>query len=292
MMQDLIWVLLHILVAQLLSGDMHTHCKLMIGWIYELFQNNHSHLWAGSIGIAAVMAHTVHYGLWFDGRLLLGFPESAGVRKARSGRQVSHITARCLADSYHTFNRQRTLLRRPKMFLTPSISCLFVAALCVQADPYRERIGSLGEFDVRAGWGSKEFGITDNGRPSVEDFDGTDTTSVENFGTPRTPTEGSTKSRTFGSWSSWSRKPNFPKRNGTKTRTPRSRGGNPMTRPDYSAVERIVVFPCQDAQLRWDIIYHQLHDQPEPQCVDLNLKNNLNFFFDPQSILISPTVQV
>ena len=40
-----------------------SHCKRMIGWIYELFQNDHSHLWAGSIGMTAVMVHTEHQ-LW------------------------------------------------------------------------------------------------------------------------------------------------------------------------------------------------------------------------------------
>ena len=156
------------------------------------------------------------------------------------------------------------------MWLKPNISCLLLfAASLVRADPYRgrERTGNLGEFDLMGRWESSvnDFDITNNRRPSVEDFDGTDKTSVENFGTPRTPTEWSKKSRTVGSWSSWSRKPNFPKSNRGETESPRSRGGNPMTRPDHSAVERIVVYPCQDQKLRFktrDILYHQLHHQP------------------------------
>ena len=110
----------------------------------------------------------------------------------------------------------------------------------------------------------EDFDITDNRRPndddfdvtesrSVEDFDGPDKVSVENFGTPQTPTEVGTKRRTIGSWSSWSRKPsgNFPKRNCKKIETPRSRRRDPMTKPDHHlAVERIVVFPCQDEKLR------------------------------------------
>ena len=120
-------------------------------------------------------------------------------------------------------------------------------------------MGSIGEFDVRGSRESsvedfdftdsrkpsvKEFDIYDSRRPSVEDFDES-TISVENFGTHRTPTEGSTKRRTVSSWSPWSRKPktSFPKRNRKNAETPRSR-------PDNSAVERIVVFPCQNEKLR------------------------------------------
>ena len=150
------------------------------------------------------------------------------------------------------------------MLLTPNISCLILlAASCIRAraDPYRGsvEIGSVGEFDVRDSressvedfdiTGSRRpsvdyFDIYESRRPSVEAFDGR-TMSVENFGTPRTPTEGSTKRRTVGSWSPWSRKrnTNFPKRNRKNTETPKSR-------PDNSAVERIVVFPCQDEKLR------------------------------------------
>merc|ERR1712037_397376 len=118
-----------------------------------------------------------------------------------------------MGDSYLTFSTQRPQWGRSNMLLTQNMSCLLlIAAWCVQADPYRgsEKIGSLGEFDVRANWGSNEFEIT-----SMENFDSTHTTSVENFGTPKTPTEGNTKRRTVGSWSSWSRLPNvnFPKRN-------------------------------------------------------------------------------
>ena len=118
-------------------------------------------------------------------------------------------------------------------------------------------MGSIGEFDVRGSRessvedfdftdsrrpGVKEFDIYDSRRPSVEDFDES-TISVENFGTPRTPTEGSTKRRTVSSWSPWSRKPktSFPKSKNAETR---------RSRPDNSAVERIVVFPCQNEKLR------------------------------------------
>ena len=155
------------------------------------------------------------------------------------------------------------------MLSTPNISCclLLFAASSVRADPYRgrEKVGSDGEFDVRGsyrGLNVEEFDVTDNRRPNIDDFDigfsrsvegfdGIDTVSVENFGTP-TPTEEGTKRRTVGSWSSWSRKPNgnFPNRNRKKIETPRSRRRDPMTRPDHSEVERIVVFPCQDEKLR------------------------------------------
>ena len=124
---------------------------------------------------------------------------------------------------------------------------LVVVAISAKADGYGRRKPIGNDFDVSV----EDFDITDRRRPSVEDFYGTDLTSVENFGTPR-PTKKSTNTRTVGSWSSWSRKPNpkFPKRNKSKTtESPRSTGGDPVTKPDLS-VERIVVFPCQDQKLR------------------------------------------
>merc|ERR1712032_83683 len=162
--------------------------------------------------------------------------------------------------SERAFSRSGLSYRRPRMLLTPNISCLLLfVASCVPVDSYRgrEKIGNVGEFDARGSWewsvedfnftdsrkpSVEEFDVSDSRRPSVEDFDGR-TTSVENFGTPRTPTEGSPKRRKVGSWSPWSRKPktNFPKRKNPET---------PRSRPDNSAVERIVVFPCQDEKLR------------------------------------------
>ena len=142
------------------------------------------------------------------------------------------------------------------MLLIENICCLlFFSVFHVQAEPNkgRKEIRGAFDFDSEGSRGSsvEDFDITDRGRPSVEDFYGTDLTSVENFGTPR-PTKKSTNTRTVGSWSSWSRKPNpkFPKRNKT-TESPRSTGGDPVTKPDLS-VERIVVFPCQDQKLRWE----------------------------------------
>ena len=143
------------------------------------------------------------------------------------------------------------------MLLTPNISCclLLFAASSVKADPYgeREKLGSVGEFhraDDKILSGD-DFDTADSRTANMKY--GTDKVSVENFGTPPTPTEGGTKRRTVGSWSSWSQKSNsnFPKRNRKKIETPRSRRRDPMTRPDHSAVERIVVFPCQDEKLRW-----------------------------------------
>ena len=151
------------------------------------------------------------------------------------------------------------------MLLTPNISCLLIFTVsCLRADPYQERrrrkkFGSVGEFDAKGssrGSRVEDSDITDNRRPNIDEFDTTDRrsaeVSVENFGTPPAPTDGGTKRRTIGSWSSWSRKPigNFPKRNWRKIETPRSRRKDPMTRPDHSEVERIVVFPCQDEKLR------------------------------------------
>ena len=147
-------------------------------------------------------------------------------------------------------------LWRRKMLLIENICCLlFFSVFHVQAEPYKggQEIRGAFDFDSEGSRGSSvaDFDITDRRRPSVEDFYGTDLTSVENFGTPP-PTKKTTNTRTVGSWSSWSRKPNpkFPKRNKT-TESPRSTGGDPVTKPDLS-VERIVVFPCQDQKLRWE----------------------------------------
>merc|ERR1712032_480810 len=125
--------------------------------------------------------------------------------------------------SERAFSRSGLSYRRPRMLLTPNISCLLLfVASCVPVDSYRgrEKIGNVGEFDARGSWewSVEDFNFTDSRKPSVEDFDGR-TTSVENFGTPRTPTEGSPKRRKVGSWSPWSRKPktNFPKRKNPET---------------------------------------------------------------------------
>merc|ERR1712241_336475 len=152
-------------------------------------------------------------------------------------------------------NKASALWGRKMLFIENICCLLFFSVFHVQAEPNNGRKEIRGDldFDSEGSRGSsvEDFDITDRGRPSVEDFYGTDLTSVENFGTPR-PTKKNTNTRTVGSWSSWSRKPNpkFPKRNKSKkTESPRSTGGDPVTKPDLS-VERIVVFPCQDQKLR------------------------------------------
>lgn len=111
-------------------------------------------------------------------------------------------------------------------------------------------------FDVEV-FDASEFDPSN--RPSVEDFDKKESEKVgkENFWDSRTPTttEESTKRRPFGSWSSWSffQRPNFnfPTRTRVKTtERPRNSQKSPMTMPDKVAVKRIVIFPCQDQNLR------------------------------------------
>ena len=114
---------------------------------------------------------------------------------------------------------------------------------------------SVEKFDVEV------FDVSDFdnlNRPSVEDFDGKQSAKVgvENFLAPRTPTKEKTKRRALGSWSSWtfSQRPNFnfPKRTRVKTtENPRTSRKSSMTMPnDNFGVKRIVIFPCQDQNLR------------------------------------------
>ena len=173
------------------------------------------------------------------------------------------------------------------MLLIENICCLlFFSVFHVQAEPYKGRKEIRGGFDFDSegsrGSSVEDFDITDRGRPSVEDFYGTDLTSVENFGTPR-PTKKTTNTRTVGSWSSWSRKPNpkFPKRNKSKTtESPRSTGGEPVTKPDLS-VERIVVFPCQDQKLRWEYSRASLSQTSMCGKAFLNLYHPFNHIASP-----------
>ena len=173
------------------------------------------------------------------------------------------------------------------MLLIENICCLlFFSVFHVQAEPNngRKEIRGAFDFDSEGSRGSsvEDFDITDRGRPSVEDFYGTDLTSVENFGTPR-PTKKTTNTRTVGSWSSWSRKPNpkFPKRNKSKTtESPRSTGGDPVTKPDLS-VERIVVFPCQDQKLRWEYSRASLSQTSMCGKAFLNLYHPFNHIASP-----------
>ena len=181
-------------------------------------------------------------------------------------------------------------------------SLIFVVALSPKAEAYerRRKVNSLGKVDARGGRDAsvEDFDILDRGRPSVEDFDvevfnardfeksDKGRTSVEDFGskksksetqigvenfrTFRFPTKENTKRRALSSsWSSWafSQKPNFnfPTRTRVKsTEKPRSR----RTMPDDFSVERIVIFPCQEQNLRCTTqkILFSIHPQPEPHC--------------------------
>ena len=157
---------------------------------------------------------------------------------------------------------------------------LLVVALGAKADAYRRRkkVGRIDKFDVRGGreasvenfdtfdhtvedFDVEVFDVSDFdtlNRPSVEDFDGKQNAKIgdENFKARRTPTKENTKRRALGSWSSWtfSQRPNFnfPRGNRVKTtKSPRSSRKSPMTMPnDDFGVKRIVIFPCQEQNLR------------------------------------------
>ena len=178
-----------------------------------------------------------------------------------------------------------------KMFSLQSTSCfLLVVALGVNVDGYgRRRKQNVDESDVRQSRGSSvedfdisdrrspsvedfgvevfdvtDFDVANARRPSVEDFEGTDKSMKmdKNVGTPRrTPSKVSTRRVPIGSsWSSWSfsQKPNFkfPTRNRVKTEEkPRKPKTMPMNE-DLPPVKRVVIFPCQDQNLRckkWEL---------------------------------------
>ena len=170
----------------------------------------------------------------------------------------------------------------PKMF---SSCLLLVVALGVNVDGYgRRRKQNVDESDVRQSRGSSvedfdisdrrspsvedfgvevfdvtDFDVANARRPSVEDFEGKEKSmkmGVKNFGTPRrTPPKVITRRTSLGSsWSSWSfsQKPNFqfPTRNRVKTEEkPRKPKTMPMNE-DLPPVKRVVIFPCQDQNLR------------------------------------------
>ena len=167
------------------------------------------------------------------------------------------------------------------MFSTQNISCLLlVVALSAKADAYsrRKKVKRIDKFDVRGGreasvenfdtsdqtvenFDVEVFDVSDFdtlNRPSAEDFDGKQNAKIgdENFKARRTQTKENTKRRALGSWSSWtfSQRPNFnfPTRNRVKTtKSPRSSRKSPMTMPnDDFGVKRIVIFPCQEQNLR------------------------------------------
>ena len=104
----------------------------------------------------------------------------------------------------------------------------------------------------------EDFDILDNRRPNDDDFDVTESRSVEDFDGKQsakigvnkfwannTPNKEKTKRRALGSWSSWtfSQRPNFnfPRRNRVKTtKSPRSSRKSSMTMPnDDFGVKRI-----------------------------------------------------
>ena len=158
-------------------------------------------------------------------------------------------------------------------------SLLLVVALSASADAYgrRRKVERTDKVDVRGGretasvedfdttgvdiFEVEVFDASDfdaRNRPSVEDFGAKESRKIgeENFWAPRSPkTKESTQRRPLGSWSSWSffQRPNFnfPTRTRVKTtESPRSIRKSPMTMPDDFAVKRIVIFPCQDQNLR------------------------------------------
>ena len=175
-------------------------------------------------------------------------------------------------------------------------------SFCPKAEAYerRRKVNSLGKVDARGGrdasvedfdildrgrtsvedfdvevFNARDFEKSDKGRTSVEDFGGKKSKSetqigVENFGTFRFPTKENTKRRTLSSsWSSWAFSQklnfNFPTRTRVKsTEKPRSR----RTMPDDFSVERIVIFPCQEQNLRCTQRYNFLFT--------LNLNPNVN----------------
>ena len=162
-------------------------------------------------------------------------------------------------------------------------SLLLVVALSARADAYgrRRKIDRIDKVDVRGGREAASVEDFDSdqtapgvdifevevfdasdfdtlNRPSVEDFGGKKSGKIgdENFWAARTQkTKENTKRKALGSWSSWSffQRPNFnfPTRTRVKTtESPRSIQKSPMTMPDTFAVKRIVIFPCQDQNLR------------------------------------------
>ena len=170
------------------------------------------------------------------------------------------------------------------MLSTQNISCLLlVVALSAKADAYgrRKKVAKVDKFDVRGGREAsvEDFDTSDQpaesvekfdvevfdvsdfdtlNRPSVEDFDGKQSAKigVNKFWATNTPNKEKTKRRALGSWSSWtfSQRPNFnfPRRNRVKTKeSPRNSRKSSMTMPnDNFGVKRIVIFPCQDQNLR------------------------------------------
>ena len=163
-------------------------------------------------------------------------------------------------------------------------SLLLVVALSASADAYgrRRKVERTDKVDVRGGRETasvEDFDTSDqtapgvdifevevfdasdfdaSNRPSVEDFGGKESGKIgeENFWAPPSPkTKESIQRRPLGSWSSWSffQRPNFnfPTRTRVKTtESPRSIRKSHMTMPDDFAVKRIVIFPCQDQNLR------------------------------------------
>ena len=147
-------------------------------------------------------------------------------------------------------------------------------------DVRQSRGSSVEDFDIsdrRApsteDFGVEVFDVTDfdvSDRSSVEDFEGQERSMKINFQTPpRAPFGEITKRRPLGSWSSWtfSQKPNFkfPTRNRVKTeerpRKPKTMpASDPVNFPPVETspkkasslppVKRIVIFPCQQQNLR------------------------------------------
>ena len=175
------------------------------------------------------------------------------------------------------------------MFSLQKTRCfLLVVAFGAKADAYgrrRKQNANVDKVDVRQSRGSsvEDFDISDRRSPSTEDFgvevfdvtdfDASDRSSVEdfegqdrsekiqNFQTPSRAQFGEiTQRRPLGSWSSWtfSQKPNFkfPTRNRVKTEEkPRKPKTMPMNE-DLPPVKRVVIFPCQDQNLRckkWEL---------------------------------------
>ena len=157
---------------------------------------------------------------------------------------------------------------------------LVVVAISAKADGYgrRKPIGndfdvSVEDFDISNQrrlstedfgvevFDVKDFDLSDRRRrPSVEDSDDKENMKMDvfqNVGTPRTPSlKERTKRRTIASsWSSWTFSPepsfNFPTRNRVKTKIPRRQ----RKMPDDPVVTRIVIFPCQEENLRWKKMY-------------------------------------
>ena len=166
------------------------------------------------------------------------------------------------------------------MLITQNISSLLlVVALGASADAYgrRRKVERTDKVDDRGGREAasvEDFDTSDktapgvdifdvevfdaedfdaSNRPSVEDFDGKESGKIgeENFWAPPSlKTKESTKRRPLGSWSSWSFFQRPTRTRVKTTKSPRSIQKSPMTMPDTFAVKRIVIFPCQDQNLR------------------------------------------